>query len=108
MNKPPKLPIDHEGVTPPVIHSFEPDRFYRYTWPGQKEKRVKGSELAPLVKGADVSMLNLCDDSGQPLSFERGPRPKTNTELEAEAAATKAAETSPGPVDTDPSSDHEG
>lgn len=48
--------IDRERTTP-VAETFDPAKRYRYTWPGQPQKVISGSELNELLKGADPSQL---------------------------------------------------
>lgn len=40
---------------------YDPDKSYSYTWPGQPAKIVKGDALNQLVKGADVSALEISE-----------------------------------------------
>ncbi len=40
-----------------VAPKLDPEKQYRYTWPGQKPQVVSGAALIQLCKGADPSML---------------------------------------------------
>lgn len=39
--------------------TFDPEKDYEYTWPGQKPKTVKGKDLTDLCRGADPEALNI-------------------------------------------------
>lgn len=48
--------LDGEPVASVTV---DPEKTYSFTWPGQRPRTVKGSELAEIVKGADASMLGI-------------------------------------------------
>ena len=48
-----KLRNEFDQMSP----KLDPEKRYRFTWPGQPPKVVTGAELAPIVAGADASML---------------------------------------------------
>ena len=52
-----KLRNEFDQVAP----KFDPEKQYRYTWPGQPARIVSGAALIQLCKGADPSMLAIED-----------------------------------------------
>ncbi len=50
-------PLDGELTT--IKPTFDPDKSYRFTWPGQPPRVVSGAELAAIVRGADHTMLEI-------------------------------------------------
>lgn len=76
---------------------YTDDALYRYTWPGQSEKTVRGHELNTLCRGANAALLNISQlTEAEAEAFVKAEEAKAleakKAEEKAEAEAKRAAE----------------
>ncbi len=50
---------------------LDPEKKYRYTWPGLPSAVISGAALIQLCKGADPALLNIEEVVSRPSSFDK-------------------------------------